>query len=81
MKSITTKGNVVYFDGFDGWIQEMRNGQEENKQLSLKKRPAIEVSSEIEDCLKYWCDYFQSEGLDLTYTPNGGCSIKYKKKQ
>ena len=81
VKSITTKGNVVYFDGFDGWIQEMRNGQEENKQLSLKKRPAIEVSSEMEDCLKYWCDYFQSEGHDLTYTPNGGCTIKYKNKK
>ena len=81
VKSITTKGNVVYFDGFDGWIQEMRNGQEENKQLSLKKRPAIEVSSEMEDCLKYWCDYFQSEGHDLTYTPTGGCTIKYKKKK
>ena len=79
VKSITTKGNVVYFDGFDGWIQEMRNGQEENKQLGLKKRPAIEVSSEMEDCLKYWCDYFQSEGYDLTYTPTGGCTIKYKK--
>ena len=60
VKSITTKGNVVYFDGFDGWIQEMRNGQEENKQLSLKKRPAIEVSSEDwKSCLKYWCDYFR----------------------
>ena len=79
VKSITTKGNVVYFDGFDGWIQEMRNGQEENKQLSLKKRPAIEVSSEMEDCLKYWCDYFQSEGHDLTYTPGGGCTVKHKK--
>ena len=54
VKSITTKGNVVYFDGFDGWIQEMRNGQEENKQLGLKRRAAIEVSSEIEDCLKNW---------------------------
>ena len=81
VKSITTKGNVVYFDGFDGWIQEMRNGQEENKQLGLKRRVAIEVSSEIEDCLKYWCDYFQSEGHDLTYTPTGGCTIKYKKKK
>ena len=81
VKSITTKGNVVYFDGFDGWIQEMRNGQEENKQLGLKRRAAIEVSSEIEDCLKYWCDYFQSEGHDLTYTPTGGCTIKYKKKK
>ena len=81
VRSITTKGNVVYFDGFDGWIQEMRNGQEENKQLGLKRRAAIEVSSEIEDCLKYWCDYFQSEGHDLTYTPTGGCTIKYKKKK
>jgi len=81
VKSITTKGNVVYFDGFDGWIQEMRNGQEENKQLGLKRRAAIEVSSEIEDCLKYWCDYFQSEGHDLTYTPTGGCTIKYNKKK
>ena len=81
VKSITTKGNVVYFDGFDGWIQEMRNGQVENKQLNLKKRPAIEVSSEMEDCLKYWCDYFQSEGHDLTYTPTGGCTIKYNKKK
>ena len=79
VKSITTKGNVVYFDGFDGWIQEMRNGQEENKQLNLKKRPVIEVSSEMEDCLKYWCDYFQSEGHDLTYTPGGGCTVKHKK--
>ena len=79
VKSITTKGNVVYFDGFDGWIQEMRNGQEENKQLGLKRRAAIEVSSEIEDCLKYWCDYFQSEGHDLTYTPGGGCTVKHKK--
>ena len=78
VKSITTKGNVVYFDGFDGWIQEMRNGQEENKQLNLKKRPVIEVSSEMEDCLKYWCDYFQSEGHDLTYTPGGGCTVKHK---
>ena len=78
VKSITTKGNVVYFDGFVGWIQEMRNGQEENKQLNLKKRPVIEVSSEMEDCLKYWCDYFQSEGHDLTYTPNGGCTVKHK---
>ena len=79
VKSITTKGNVVYFDGFDGWIQEMRNGQVENKQLNLKKRDVIEVSSEMEDCLKYWCDYFQSEGHDLTYTPGGGCSVKHKK--
>lgn len=79
VKSITTKGNVVYFDGFDGWIQEMRNGQEKNKQLDLKGRPAIEVSSEMEDCLKYWCDYFQSEGHDLTYTPGGGCTVKHKK--
>ena len=79
VKSITTKGSVVYFDGFDGWIQEMRNGQEENKQLNLKKRPAYEVSSEMEDCLKYWCDYFQSEGHDLTYTPGGGCTVKHKK--
>ena len=81
VKSITTKGNVVYFDGFDGWIQEMRNGQVENKQLNLKKRPAFEVSSEMEDCLKYWCDYFQSEGHDLTYTPTGGCSVNHKKKK
>ena len=79
VKSITTKGNVVYFDGFDGWIQEMRNGQEENKQLNLKVREVIEVSSEMEDCLKYWCDYFQSEGHDLTYTPGGGCTVKHKK--
>ena len=71
----------VYFDGFDGWIQEMRNGQEENKQLGLDGRTAIEVSSEMEDCLKYWCDYFQSEGHDLTYTPTGGCTVKYKKKK
>jgi len=81
VKSITTKGNVVYFDGFDGWIQEMRNGQEENKQLGFKRRASIEVSSEVEDCLKYWCDYFQANGHDLTYTPTGGCTIKYKKKK
>jgi len=81
VKSITTKGNVIYFDGFDGWIQEMRNGQVANKQLGLGGRKAIEVSSEMEDCLKYWCDYFQSEGHDLIYTPTGGCTVKYKKKK
>ena len=81
VKSITTKGNVVYFDGFDGWIQEMRNGQEKNKQLGVVGRKAIELSSEMVDCLKYWCDYFQSEGHDLTYTATGGCTIKYKKKK
>ena len=81
VKSITTKGNVVYFDGFDGWIQEMRNGQEKNKQLGVVGRKAIELSSEMVDCLKYWCDYFQSEGHDLTYTPTGGCTVKYKKKK
>ncbi len=80
VKSITTKGNVVYFDGFDGWIQEMRNGQEENKQLSLKKRPAIEISNDLEEFLKYWVDYFEAEGFDLIFTPTAGCSIKYKKK-
>ena len=79
VKSITTKGNVVYFDGFDGWIQEMRNGQEKNKQLGVVGRKAIELSSEMVDCLKYWCDYFQSEGHDLTYTPGGGCTVKHKK--
>jgi len=81
VKSITTKGNVIYFDGFDGWIQEMRNGQVANKQLGLGGRKAIEVSSKMEDCLKYWCDYFQSEGHDLIYTPTGGCTVKYKKKK
>tara|TARA_B100001093_G_C26416663_1_gene837956 strand:+ start:239 stop:463 length:225 start_codon:yes stop_codon:yes gene_type:complete len=33
----------------------------------------------MEYCLKYWCDYFQSEGYDLIYTPIGGCTVKYKK--
>lgn len=80
VKSIATKGNVIYFDGFDGWIQEMRNGQEENKQLGLKKRKAIEISSGVEDFLKYWNDYFESEGFEMKYTPSGGCSVLYKKK-
>jgi hypothetical protein len=70
----------VYFDGFDGWIQEMRNGQEENKQLGLKYRPAIKISNDSEEFLKYWVDYFDAEGFDLIFTPTGGCSIKYKKR-
>lgn len=81
VKSRAIKGNVIYFDGFDGWIQEMRNGQEENKQLGLKKRKAIEITNETEDCLKYWSDYFESEGLDLIFTPSGGATVKYKKKK
>ena len=79
-KSITTKkGNVIYFEGFDGWIQEMRNGQEENKQLGLKKRKAIDINSDTEEFLTKWNNYFESKEFDLSYTPTGGCSVKYKK--
>ena len=80
VKSIRNKGNVVYFDGFDGWIQEMRNGQEENKSHGIKKRKAIEINSDVEEFLKYWVDYFEAEGFDLIFTPTSGCSIKYNKK-
>ena len=81
VKSITTKkGNVIYFEGFDGWIQEMRNGQEENKQLGLKKRKPIEIINGVEEFLKYWIDYFEDEGYDLTFTPSAGCSVKYNNK-
>ena len=80
VKSITTKkGNVIYFEGFDGWIQEMRNGQEENKQLGLKKRKAIDINSDIEEFLTKWNNYFESKEFDLSYTPTGGCAVKYKK--
>ena len=80
VKSITTKGNVTFFDGFDGWIQEMRNGQVENKQLGLRGRKAIEINNEVEEFLKYWVDYFDAEGFDLIFTPTAGCSVKYNKK-
>ena len=79
VKSIATKGNVIYFDGFDGWIQEMRHGQEENKQLGLKKRKAIDINSDTEEFLTKWNNYFESKEFDLSYTPTGGCSVKYKK--
>jgi hypothetical protein len=80
VKALTTKGNVTYFAGFEGWINEMRTGQEENKQLGLKKRNPFEISNDVEDYLKYWNDYFESEGFEMTHTPTGGCSVVYKKK-
>ncbi len=80
VKSITTKGNVIFFDGFDGWIQEMRNGQVENKQLGLRGRKAIEINNKVEEFLKYWVDYFDAEGFDLIFTPTAGCSVQYNKK-
>tara|TARA_B110001452_G_scaffold59063_1_gene45889 strand:+ start:693 stop:2690 length:1998 start_codon:yes stop_codon:yes gene_type:complete len=79
-QAVSKVGSVTYFEGFDGWIQEMRNGQEVNEKLGHKKRHPIEISSGVEDFLKYWNDYFESKGFEMKYTPSGGCSVLYKKK-
>jgi len=79
-QAVSKVGSVTYFEGFDGWIQEMRNGQEENEKIGHKKRNPIEISNDVEDYLKYWNNYFESEGFEMKYTPSGGCSVLYKKK-
>lgn len=74
-------GSITYFEGFDGWIQEMRNGQEENKSQGIKYRKAIEISNGIELFLRKWSEYYELLNCELKYTPTAGCSVKYKKRK
>lgn len=78
-QSSTKVGSVTYFEGFDFWIKEMKNGQEANPTLGIKRRKSVEIDNETEAFLLYWKNHFESEGYELTYTPTGGCSIKYQK--
>ena len=81
VKPVTTKGQVTYFGGFDNWINQMRNGQEENKELGLKRRTPQIISNETELFLKKWVTYFESINCDLKFTPSAGCSVQYKKRK
>lgn len=78
-QSSTKVGSVTYFEGFDFWIKEMRNGQEANPTLGIKKRKPVEIDSETESFFLYWKNHFESEGYELIFTPTGGCSVKHKK--
>ena len=78
-QSSTKVGSVTYFEGFDFWIKEMRNGQNANPTLGIKKRKPVEIDSETESFFLYWKNHFESEGYELIFTPTGGCSVKHKK--
>ena len=57
----------------------MRNGQNANPTLGIKKRKPVEIDSETESFFLYWKNHFESEGYELIFTPTGGCSVKHKK--
>lgn len=78
-QSSTKVGSVTYFEGFDFWIKEMKNGQEANPTLGIKKRKPVEIDSETESFFLYWKNHLESEGYELIFTPTGGCSVKHKK--
>ena len=78
-QSSTKIGAVTYFEGFDNWIKEMKNGQEANPTLGIKKRNPVVISNEIEEFFLLWKNHFESEGYELIYTPTGGCTVKFQK--
>lgn len=80
-QAVTKSGSVTYFGGFNNWIQEMKAGQEENKTLGIKSRKPINLDGIVDELLKYWNDYFESQGYDLSFTPTGGCTVKYNGKK
>lgn len=80
-QAVNKSGSVTYFGGYNNWIQEMKTGQEENKALGIKKRKPVNIEGIVEELLKYWNDYFESQGYDLSFTPTGGCTVKYNGKK
>lgn len=78
-QSSTKIGAVTYFEGFDNWIKEMKNGQEANPTLGIKKRNPVVINNEIEEFFLLWKNHFESEGYELIYTPTGGCTVKFQK--
>ena len=85
--SKTKVGNVILFNDFDSWIEEMRDGQEEDKEHGLKKRKPIEIPETHEEALRNLYDKINErfDGIDgsltFSYSPTGGCTVTYNKKK
>ena len=85
-KVASISGGRTFFSGFDDWVDQMISGQEEDKDNDLKFRKPQNISNEQQKGLQIAHDEIikllsNSNKLDLTYSPTGGCSIIILKKK
>ena len=85
-KVASISGGRTFFLGFDDWVDQMISGQEEDKDNDLKFRKPQNISNEQQKGLQRAHDEIikllsNSNKLDLTYSPTGGCSIIVLKKK